>query len=306
MIQDKLAHSSEADEISFSDLLAFLARNIFLILACAIGCMLAAGAAAWILPSKYEGVVLLATVNSQSASSGLGGLASAVSQLGGVASLAGLNVSAASSSKAEAIATLQSQIISEKFIEDSDLLPLLFSKKWNSISHKWASDDPKEIPSLWQGMTFFQKQVLNVSEITKTGLVALTVTWDDPKVAAIWANDIVKLTNSYLQQKAIQESKRNIEYLTEQASRTASVEVKNAIYTVMETEIKKEMVARGSEEYALKILDPAIPPERPVTPRPKLWIFGGFVIGLVFGVAIAVFRTSTRQGPILSARVLNS
>jgi uncharacterized protein involved in exopolysaccharide biosynthesis len=151
-------------------------------------------------------------------------------------------------------------------------------------------------------MNYFRKDVLNVTENVKTGLVSLTVTWKEPQIAAEWANGLVKLTNDYLRDKAIRDSQRNIDYLNDQALKTATVEIRTAIFTVMETEIKKEMVAKGSEEYSLKIVDPALAPEKQSFPKPPLWIAGGLFIGLVFGVVAAVTRSAFRIGTTTTYR----
>jgi uncharacterized protein involved in exopolysaccharide biosynthesis len=289
-------------ELGLTDVIAFFWRNLLLILSVSIVCAAVAAVAAWLTPRRYECTILLMPVSAQSSNSGLGGLASVVSQLGGAASLMGLGGSAGGGAKAEAIATLQSQAIAEKFIQDRNLLPVLFSKGWDDSKQKWISSDPKAVPTLWQGMIYFLKGVITVTDNGKTGLVQLTVTWKDPAVAAAWANELVKATNDYLRDKAIKESQRNIDYLSEQAAKTATVEVRNAIYTVMESEIKKAMIARGSEEYALKVIDPAIPPESPSFPRPRFWTLGGFIIGFVLGTCIAVIRTVLAESKIASGR----
>lgn len=279
-------------ELKLGELVEFLRRGRWLIVSVTVACTIFVAIVAWLVPRKYEGAVLLLPVTSQSSSSGLGALASMASQFSGIASLAGLNLSAGGGTKAEAVATLQSRAIAERYIQDRNLLPILFSKKWDPVRQKWYSDDPHEIPSLWKGMDYFEKSVLNVTESAKTGLVTLTITWTDPKLAASWANDLVKVTNDYMRNKAIKESQRNIDYLNEQAAKTTSVALRNAIYTVLESEIKKEMVAQGSEEYALKVVDPAIPPERQSFPRPVLWTAGGLLVGLMLGIFAAVMRNA--------------
>jgi hypothetical protein len=47
-----------------------------------------------------------------------------------------------------------------------------------------------------------------------------------------WANELVRMTNDYLRDQAIQESERNIAYLNDQASKTDAVGAKQAIYAL--------------------------------------------------------------------------
>jgi uncharacterized protein involved in exopolysaccharide biosynthesis len=97
----------------------------------------------------------------------------------------------------------------------------------------------------------------------------------------------VRVTNQYLRDKAIREAERNIQYLNEQASRTNVVEAQKAIYSLLESEINKEMVARGRDEYALKVIDPAFVPERPSSPGPLVLGLLGLGLGCTAAVLIA-------------------
>jgi uncharacterized protein involved in exopolysaccharide biosynthesis len=125
--------------------------------------------------------------------------------------------------------------------------------------------------------------------------VTLTIKWRDPHTAAKWANDLVAITNDYLRGKAIEETDRNIAFLNDQALKNNVVEVKQAIYKVLESEISKGMVARGSREYAFKILDPAVAPERPTSPDPPIWILGGAFGGLFLSSAVVLLRSRSRM-----------
>ena len=129
----------------------------------------------------------------------------------------------------------------------------------------------------------------------KTGLVTLTIAWSDPRLAAKWANGLVSITNDYLRTKAIAESERNITYLNEQAGKTDVMTVKQAIYAILQNEINKQMLARGSDEYAFKILDPAAPPEVPSSPRPKLWTFLAFFGGLALSIFAAYVHLAWKR-----------
>jgi capsular polysaccharide biosynthesis protein len=203
--------------------------------------------------------------------------------------------SAGNTAKVEAIATLKSENLTRRFIQDHNLLPLLFSKKWDERQLKWKTSDPDRVPTLWKGNDYFAKNVRRVTEDTKTGLVTLTVTWTQPQLAAEWANNLVELTNDFLRDKAIQESERNVAYLADQAEKTKAVPVRDSIYNLMESEIKKEMVARGSKEYALKVIDPAVIPERHSSPQKPVWAITGFLIGFITSSAFLLMRARERD-----------
>ena len=283
--------STGDDQISLGELLRILWNARWLILVVTALCTGAAAIATVLVPKKYDATVLLSPVTNQSGSGALGSLTSALSQMGGgLGSLVGLSVAGAGGMRAEEIATLQSVTLTERYIRDNDLLPILFKKKWDAAAKRWKVTDPDELPTLWKGNEYFRKNVRTVAESTKSGLVTMTITWTDPVLAATWANDIVKVTNDYLRDKAIDQSERNIAYLTAEAAKTNVVELRTAIYSDIENEIKKEMGARGAAEYALKVIDPAVPAEKQSSPMKALWIIGGAVAGIVLSVTISLIR----------------
>ena len=256
----------------------------------------AAGAVYGLLvPRTYKASITLSPV-SDSSNRLSGGAGSLLSQYGDIASLVGLSTSG-DSKRAESIAVLQSEALTERYVQQNALMPLLFARRWDSVRNIWKPGG--DLPTLWKASQYFKKNVRSVSLDAKTGLVTLQISWRDPAFAAKWANGLVDLANSYLREKAIEESQRNIQYLEDQAARTSVVEVKNAIFATLETEIKKEMGARGSAEYALRVVDPAIPPELPSSFGPLLLALGGCVLGFLMAAptAVAIFiysRNSSR------------
>lgn len=226
-----------------------------------------------------------------------GGPASIISQLGGLASIAGLSVSG-SDRKSELLAILQSESLTEKFIEDNQLLQVLFASDWDAKKHDWKTSDSNKTPTLWKASVYFRSRIRGVSTDTKTGLTTLTITWCDPQMAAKWANELVALANRSIRDRAISESERNVEYLTKQLKNTEVVAVQNSIGALLEVEFKRIMLARGNTEYAFKVIDPALPPERPSFPNPVLWTIVSCVLSFVGAsgatMLVAIYRSDVK------------
>jgi len=232
-------------------------------------------------------VVVLPASNDIGSSRG-GGASSILSQVG-LGSIAGLS-SSDSGRKVKAVALLQSESLTHRFIAANNLLPVLFASRWDPVRRSWKSNDPADIPTLWAASQRFGK-IRSVDENRTSGLVTLRISWRDPTIATKWANDLIAMTNEYLRNKAIQESDRNVAYLNEQALKTNEVQVRQAIYSLLEEEFKKLMLARGNEEYALRVVDPAFAPDKPSYPDPVIWVLIGVVLGFFVAVMIAFARS---------------
>jgi uncharacterized protein involved in exopolysaccharide biosynthesis len=277
-------HSASANEISLKELFAHLWKLKWRLLAVTFASSAVAYAGAKFVTKSYDASTSISPVTTTLGGSSGGALGSIASQFGGLASLAGLSLSG-DSRKWESITVLESEALTSKYIEDNNLLPILYAQQWDARTQSWKETDPKKIPTVWKANQYFMKNIRRVVEDLKTGVVRLTIRWKDPKMAAKWANDLVKLTNDYLRDKAIAESERNIAYLNQQATKTEIVGAQQAIYAILQNEINKEMLARGSDEYAFKVLDPAITPEKPSSPQTIIWI-----LVAAFGVAfLSVF-----------------
>jgi uncharacterized protein involved in exopolysaccharide biosynthesis len=268
-----------------------LLRSKLLILCITLAFAGAALTAAFLLPKKYEASIVVSPVSSNSGGGMLSGLSSMASQFSGLASLAGISAQG-DSKKSESIAVLQSEALTEKYIQLHNLLPVIYARRWDSQKRQWKTTNPDKIPTLWKANLLFKDKIRVVTTDAKTGLTTMKITWTDPELAARWANDLVKLTNDSLRDQAIVESERNIAYLTGEAQKTTVVGVQQAVYAVLQNEISTMMLARGNEEYALKVIDPAFAPEKPTSPIPGLWVTVGAVLGLLVSCSL-VFLTRT-------------
>jgi uncharacterized protein involved in exopolysaccharide biosynthesis len=285
--------SVERHEIHLEEFIHLVWRSKWFILAVTGVITAVTAVVAWSMPSEYQATVIVSPVTNSSSGGG-SRLAASVAQLGGLASLAGISVEG-DNRRAEALAILQSEALTQKYIADNNLLTVLFSDKWDSVAEKWKVGSREPVPTLWKANRLFEQRIRTVVDDKKSGMVKLTITWTDPQLAAKWANDLVALTNSYLRNKAIAESERHMAYLSDQATKTDIAHVRDAIYDVLETEIKNVMMAKGTDEYALKVMDPALPAEQRYSPKRFLWLGGGVLGGLFLSILIVVVRATWQK-----------
>ncbi len=293
VVQDLRTYPAE-DEVKLRDLLGDL-RDAKALVLCCVAVLTLAGAAIGLLRTpQYQVTAVLTPVADESGGGALGQLSSLASQYAGLASLAGLNLQGSGTRQID-VAVLKSELLTQKYIKDNNLLPILFAKYWDQVNHRWTVSDPEKVPTLWKGYRLFNRSIRQVSDDQKTGLILLTISWKNPDVAAQWANGLVALTNSYLRAKAIQEAQNNIAFLNQQLKKTNVVEVQQAISSLLERELNKEMLAKGREDFALKVVDPAFPPEKPSSwGALPLGLFG-FVSGWLLSLFVVFGRRVLRE-----------
>lgn len=279
---------TDPGSVSLAELLRVLWNARVLVAVCALLSAAVAGGLFLLVPKVYRATALVAPVET-GAPAALGGI---TGRLGGLADLVGLGASN-SGRKQEAIAVLQSDALASRYIADKGLLPVLFADKWDAGKGGWIVEQG-EVPTIWQATREFARH-RRVAENTKTGLVQLIVEWGDADIAASWANDLVALTNEHLRQEAIVLAERNIAYLSEQAEKSSLLPVRNSMYQLIEDEMRSLMLARGNDSYALRIIDPAVAPEKSSTPGMLIWLIAGAVGGCGFGLMLALILFGFRR-----------
>lgn len=276
--------SATDDEISLNQILSSLRLHLRLIISISlIGAGIAAGISLIMSPTYSAEVVL--TVVEEESHSPISGLAS---QFGGIASMAGVSLTA-SSSRAEALGVLNSHALISKYIVKNNLSPVLFYKKWDASNNRWKTGLKKE-PSLWDATEFFIDKIRIITDDKKSGLTTLKIEWRDAAQASQWANEIVDLANKTLRDRSIAKSERNLFYLNAQLEKSSIVELRQSIYRLIEAEVKNVMIAQGSDEFAFKVIDPAIPAEKKFKPKRVLITLAGLFLGFLLAVFYALLR----------------
>ncbi len=287
------------DEIDLKELFAMLwvsKKKIMGITSCfAIFSVLLA---LW-LPNQYTASVVLAPSQQET-----GGLSGALGQLGGLASLAGVNISAGESSESKiSQEVMQSWSFIDSFIVKNDLAVEVFAgSRWHEEENELAIDDNLyEVdtqqwliedddagglrpPTSWELFEEFEQR-LSVSEDKITGLVSVSIEYYSPFIAKEWVDLYVKAINSHMQAREVDKVNRNIEYLQKQIGTTAIAEMQEVLYTLVEEQLKAKMVAEASPDFAFVAVSPSMLPEEHSQPRRALIC----ILGTLMGGMISVF-----------------
>ena len=254
------------------------------------GITLAAGllAAIWALtmPPVYRAEAMLSPVQ-HGKGDGISGL---LGQLGGLAALVETYVGSPKDRTAESIATLKSRILTREFIRERQLKPILFAERWDVQAKTWRIG--ARVPTDAEAVEHFDRDIRKVNLDRRTGLVLLTVEWTDPALAAQWANMLVQEVNNRRRNEAINEARTSIEYLQRQLTKNNAIEIQQALYRLIEAQTKTVAVASTQEEYAFRVVDPAVAPEQRIRPKRTLMVLVALFLGLVVAIVVVLIRNA--------------
>ena len=254
------------------------------------------------IPNQYKATSLLAPAQSDG-----GGLSSALGQLGGLASLAGVSIGGGESSESQiAQEIMKSWSFVEGFIADNELAVKVYaaegwSKSSNALvidddiydvdSREWLLEDDEtddlRPPTSWELFETFSK-MLSVSEDKKSGLVSVSIEYYSPQIAKDWLDRYVASINSHMQSRQVAKVSNNIAYLKAQIDKTSIAEMREVFYTIIEEQTKNKMVAEASPDYAFVAVSPSMVPEEKSQPKRALICILGTLLGGMLSVLLVL------------------
>ena len=288
----QLPPETEADVLDLNKMLHRLIARKFFILAVVAASTLIAIVVAYLATPVYRSEILLAPA---SAEGNEGGLSALINQYGALSQLGGIS-SGSSSNKDQALAVLRSRKFTTDFIKSENLLPHLYSDRWDVTAEDWAGNGAR-VPTMADAYELFDQNVRSLGEDVRRNLVTVRIEWEDPELAARWANRMIEILNEYLRVRDIAEAERSIEFLNEQLEASSVIEIRQGIYGLIENQIELIMLANVRDEYAFKILDPAVAadPDKFERPNRRMMIIMGFLVGLFLSSALALIRSGNEQ-----------
>jgi uncharacterized protein involved in exopolysaccharide biosynthesis len=273
-----IQYAARDEKLTIARLLVHLRQWPKLFAGTALLIMVAVITYAWTTTPIYRSVVKMMPRQNDAG----GGLQSFLGQLGGIASMIGL--SRGSVDEQEALAYLRSRALFNAFAEQQHLMSVLFKDKWDPVAQRWRTG-VQPAPTIEDAWRIFDGGIRRVTDDPKTRLITLEVTWKDRQLASVWANGLVRLANEEMRQRTLAESAATIASFEEQLAHTESVELRQAIYKLMEVQLARSAEAKSHPDYALNVVDPAFvsDPKHFVAPRRFLLL----VISLPLGLFVA-------------------
>jgi uncharacterized protein involved in exopolysaccharide biosynthesis len=265
------------------------------------------------LPNQYKSKSTL-IINTESN----GGLAALAGNLSGLAGMAGINLSGSQSNSNPVIARelIKSQAFILRFIDQHNILvPLMAATQWREDSDTLVIDESiydvnnalwlyKDTPSKadrpkQEDIVKRFKEVINLSEDSKTGVLTLSAEFYSPALAQQWLSLLINDINATVRQSDIEESSKNIDYLKTLIVETDNSYFKETFYKLIEEQTKTLMLSKVREDYVFKIIDPPNLPEKKSKPlRAVICILGTFFGGLLMSIWVLIGHYSRHHRAI--------
>ena len=230
------------------------------------------------LPRYYQSNILMVT-NSGSSNSG-----SLSSLLGSALGSSGnLSLSTSKPNRETALAILRSRKFIEGYIDDNDLMPILFKDA--------KEEKGVEMPSLSEGYRLIES-AMDI-QIDRS-LIEMTITWHNPKFATRLANGLIERVNDYIRKEAIEESRKSIQFLEKELT-NKDANTKVILSKLIENQMQSMVLANVRNEYVFKVVDPAVAPINPSGPERRLIVVSGAFLGFILSLFISIlhFRLAT-------------
>ena len=293
-INNNTKTSSNPDEIDLRKLLHVIWSGKWVIIALTTSLSIIAVLYSISLPNVYKSEALLSPVVSEVGSSG------AMNNIGGLASLAGINLrtqSAGNSTKA--LKKLRTYSFYEDNILPNIFLPdLMAFKSWDSKNNKLLYDKNvydhenqtwSKIPSPQKSYKNFQK-ILAFTQDYDTGFITISIRHESPYIAQEWTSLIVNQLNDFFRSNDKREAQAAMDFLNTQMAQTSYTEIKQVIAELLQNKMQQLTLIEASDFYVFSYLDPPKVMEEKIEPNRKSISILGAVLGGLLGILIVIIR----------------
>ena len=257
---------------------------------------------AYTIPNQYTAESTLEIHNNSETS---GALSSLTNQLGGLASLAGINVGGGQSGDKSfwVMERLRSKefsrhisligSIKENFlaIESFDQKSSLI--KYNErvfINNEWLIDSEGSSEPTALEFHNAMNSSFSVKKNTETGFIELSFQRLSPVFANEFLNIIIEEINTLTKKEDKKNAQNSLDYLKSVLSKNSIKDVKRSVNELIKNQLNVIMLADINDFYILKPIDPPYVPEQKSLPSRSLIGLMGIFLGGIFGSIFVLIR----------------
>jgi LPS O-antigen subunit length determinant protein (WzzB/FepE family) len=282
------------DEINLKELLKVLLDNKKIIFILIFLSSISSIVFSLVAEEKWVSTSLLTSASE----TGVGGS----SQAGGIAAIAGINLSKnATSPTSKAMATIKSRdFFSHLLSFDGVLENIMAFQSYDKSSQKtiFNSDIYNLESKVWvnglkptdlQAYTLY-RGMLGISSEKITNFITITVEHGSPIFAEQFLSLIIREVNELSRQRDLNQSKESLNYLYSQLETVVQSDVQLAVSQLIETQLKKQMMAKVKKNYILQPIDTPFIPELRHSPKRTQLVIIGTLMGIVFSIMFVIIR----------------
>ena len=120
-------------------------------------------------------------------------------------------------------------------------------------------------------------------------LVTVELTLYDADNIASILNNLIRGVNSFIREDTIVDTGKNISFLKKEINKTILSDSKDMLYRLIEQQTQSIMLANTREDFAFRIIDPAMDPKHPAGPNRRLIVIIGSILGFIFSSFFVLF-----------------
>jgi uncharacterized protein involved in exopolysaccharide biosynthesis len=221
-----------------------------------------------------------------------------------------------SASASEIMSLLKSNILREKMIRQYNLMPVLFHKQWDPQRKTWkrrsemdsrlnpldyiermkrtfamdsregaAGQDP-DVPGIWDALRLLD-EILLISQDVKQSTINISADFHNPDLAAKIVECILATLTDYMSSEAKRVAQTNRKYLEGQLGSATDPIIKQKAYNMIAQQIETGMMAEVKENFAFKIIDPPLAPDKKIKPDRGQMMLLSLAAALFIGIVVA-------------------
>jgi hypothetical protein len=242
-----------------------------------------------------------------------------ISGLGGIASLAGINLPSSSSSDFNVFKELiYSNEVSHEIIKNKDMTRMLFAGEWNKSLGKYSpgkkskiselknyvknlllgEEEEIYIPPNSRRLAKFISEYVKLTVERKTGFLFLTSEHSQPELILKLLIEITNASDGIIRDRYVNFSKEPLDFYKEKLNSSRSREHREALAQLISKEQQKLMLASSGKYFAIEPITKPVISLYPTHPRPMSNLILSLFIGLVFSMLIVLLRNKILKDSI--------